>query len=183
MPHDPQGSGAAAEATIATIPSSPRPELDSAMMALEGALRANRRLPQRLIELVRLRIAFHNQCRPCMSIRYGEAVDDGLDETLVCSLERPEEPSDMTPAERAAVLYADRFASNHLSIDAKILGELARHFDPGEIQELAFHAAFFTGFGRMGAVFDKGEELPVGARPADGAKLTPWGIAPAIIRR
>ena len=183
MPHDPQGAGPETEPAIATSPASARPELDSAMMALEGALRANRHLPQRLIELVRLRIAFHNQCRPCMSIRYGEAVDDGLDETLVCSLERPEEPSDMTPAERAAVLYADRFASNHLSIDTKMLGELARYFDPGEIQELAFHAAFFTGFGRMGAVFDRGEDLPVGARPENGEKLTPWGIAPAIVRR
>lgn len=170
-------------AAIATSPASARPELDQAMMTMEAALRANRRLPQRLIELVRLRIAFHNQCRPCMSIRYGEAVDDGLDEGLVCSLERPDEPSDLTEAERAAVLYADRFASNHLAIDAKMLANLRQHFDAGEIQELAIHAAFFTGFGRMGAVFDKGEELPVGDRKADGSKLTPWGISPAIVRR
>lgn len=169
--------------TISTQPASPRPDLDAAMMAMEAAIRANRRLSQRLIELVRLRIAFHNQCRPCMSIRYSEAVDDGLDEGLVCSLERPHEPSDMTEAEQAAVRFADRFASNHLAIDPAMLENLARYFDPGEIQELAIHAAFFTGFGRMGAVFDKGDELPVGVRPADGRKLTPWGIAPAIIRR
>lgn len=168
---------------ITTGPASARPELDAAMMDMEAAIRANRHLPQRLIELVRLRIAFHNQCRPCMSIRYGEAMDDGLDEGLVCSLERPDEPSDMSPAEQAAVRFADRFASNHLAIDRAMLENLAEHFDPGEIQELAIHAAFFTGFGRMGAVFDKGDDLPVGARPADGAKLTPWGITPAIIRR
>ena len=48
---------------------SPRPELDAAMMALDATLRAHRTLPPRLVELVRLRVAFHNQCRPCMSIR------------------------------------------------------------------------------------------------------------------
>jgi alkylhydroperoxidase family enzyme len=157
-------------------------DLAQAMWAFSGALKAHRRLPQRLIELVRLRIAFHNQCRPCMSIRYGEAVDDGLTEALVCSLERPAEAADMTPAERVAVAFADRFASNHLAIDAPMLAQLAEHFDGDEIRELGMHAAFFTGFGRMGAVFDSGEALPVGERRADGERLTPWGIEPVIVR-
>ena len=156
--------------------------LDLALWAFDGALKANRHLPARLIELVRLRIAFHNQCRPCMSIRYGDAVDDGLTEALVCSLEKPAEASDMTPAEQIAVQFADRFASNHLSIDAELLGRLAALFTPDEIRELGMHAAFFTGFGRMGAVFDTGEALPVGERRADGGKLTPWGIEPSVLR-
>jgi AhpD family alkylhydroperoxidase len=161
---------------------SPRPELFEAMTEFEGKLKANRRLPERLVELVRLRIAFHNQCRPCMSIRYGEAVDDGLTEDLVCSLERPTEAEGLTPAETAAVAFADRFASNHLSIDAALLARLSQHFDEGEITELGMHAAFFTGFGRMGAVFDTGEVLPVGERRPDGAYLTPWGIEPIVVR-
>lgn len=160
----------------------PRPELFEAMSEFEGKLKANRRLPERLLELVRLRIAFHNQCRPCMSIRYGDAVDDGLTEAMVCSLERPAEASDLTDAEQVAVAFADRFASNHLSIDEELMTRLSRHFDAGEITELGIHAAFFTGFGRMGAVFDTGETLPVGDRHADGTYLTPWGIEPMIVR-
>jgi alkylhydroperoxidase family enzyme len=163
-------------------PATPRPELFEAMSAFEGELKANRRLPERLIELVRLRIAFHNQCRPCMSIRYGEAVDDGLTEDMVCSLERPAEASDLTDEEQVAVAFADRFASNHLSIDGDLMKRLSEHFDPGEITELGMHAAFFTGFGRMGAVFDTGESLPVGDRHADGSYLTPWGIEPLVVR-
>lgn len=155
--------------------------LQDAMQRFNATLKAERRLPQRLIELVRLRIAFHNQCRPCMSIRYGEAVDDGLTESLVCSLEKPREAEGMTPAEREAVLFADRFASDHLAIDAAQLARLAGQFTPDEIRELGMHCAFFTGFGRMGAVFDGGEQLPVGDRRADGDKLTPWGIEPAIV--
>jgi alkylhydroperoxidase family enzyme len=141
--------------------SNPRPELFAAMAELEQKLKANRTLPERLIELVRLRIAFHNQCRPCMSIRYGEAVDDGLTEDLVCSLEKPYEAEGMTAAERVAVAFADRFASNHLSIDGELLARLAEHFDQGQIAELGMHAAFFTGFGRMGAVFDTGDPVVV----------------------
>jgi alkylhydroperoxidase family enzyme len=160
----------------------PRPELFEAMTTFEGTLKANRRLPERLIELVRLRIAFHNQCRPCMSIRYGDAVDDGLTEELVCSLERPADGAGLSAAERLAVEFADRFASQHLSIDAALLQQLAGPFDAGEITELGMHCAFFTGFGRMGAVFDTGAELPVGPRPADGSRLTPWGIEPLVVR-
>jgi alkylhydroperoxidase family enzyme len=154
-----------------------------AMIAFEGQLKANRQLPERLIELVRLRIAFWNQCRPCMSIRYGDAVDDGLTEDLVCSLEKPSVSDGLTAAEQVAVLFADRFASDHLSIDDELKMRLAEHFDAGEIAELGMHAAFFTGFGRMGAVFDSGEELPVGPRRADGQRLTPWGVNEPIVVR
>ena len=72
-----------------------------------AALRASRTLPERLFELVRLRIAFHNQCRSCMAIRYRDAVSDGVDETLVCSLEKPMAAPDLSAAEKVALKYAD----------------------------------------------------------------------------
>lgn len=97
---------------------SPRPELDAARMALGIALRGHRTLPPRLVQLVRLRVAFHNQCRPRMSIRYGDAVDDGLDEALVRGLERPEASAHMTAAEKAVMRYADRLATDLLESDA-----------------------------------------------------------------
>jgi alkylhydroperoxidase family enzyme len=152
-----------------------------AMDEFIATLKAERYLPERLIELMRLRIAFRNQCRPCMSIRYSEAVEDGLTETMVCSLERPYEAPDLSPAEREAVQFADLFASNHLAIDEAQLARLKVHFSADEVREIGMHCAFFTGFGRMGAVFDGGETLPVGDRRADGEKLTPWGIEPAIV--
>src|SRR3954454_12275243 len=55
------------------------------------ALRDQGTLPRRLVELVRLRVSFHNQCRSCMSIRYSDGLADGITDGLVCSLERPEE--------------------------------------------------------------------------------------------
>lgn len=158
-----------------------RPDLFAAMSQMRDALKANQQLPERLVELMRLRIAFRNQCRPCMSMRYEDAVQDGLTEDLVCALEHPDEPSDLTPAERAAVQFGDKFASNHLSIGPADFGALAAHFDQGELAELGVWAAFFTGFGRMGAVFDSGEAFPVGDRDPSGRKLTPWGVAAPLI--
>jgi len=166
--------------TSTTIPEL-RPELMAGMAAFSRVLKDNRQLPDRMVELLRLRIAFRNQCRPCMSMRYGSAVEDGLTEDLVCSLEQPEEADDLTPAERAAVAFGDRFASNHLTITADDRRALSAHFTPGQIAELAMLAAMFTGFGRMGAVFDTGDSYPVGERHADGTPLTPWGIDAPIM--
>ena len=62
------------------------PVAAEALGGLTAALRSNGTLSPRLLELVRLRIAFFNQCRSCMAVRYQSAIDDGLDEDAVCSL-------------------------------------------------------------------------------------------------
>ncbi|MDX2276794.1 MAG: carboxymuconolactone decarboxylase family protein [Hyphomonadaceae bacterium] len=159
-----------------------RPDLMAAMMQMREAMKANQQLPDRLVELMRLRIAFRNQCRPCMSMRYEDAIQDGLTEDLVCAIEHPDEPSDLTASERVAVRFGDKFATNHLSIGPADHAALAEHFSPAEIAELGVWAAFFTGFGRMGAVFDNGEAAyPVGPRDPEGRPLTPWGVAAPIV--
>jgi hypothetical protein len=48
-----------------------RPELAEAYVAFMAALRRPGLLSRRLVELVRLRVAFHNQCRSCMAVRCG----------------------------------------------------------------------------------------------------------------
>src|SRR4051812_34239999 len=83
-----------------------RPELAAALGSYMQALATERILPDRLIELVRIRIAFHNQCRSCMAVRYPTA-GEAVSEELVCSLEQPETAPHLTEAERAALAYAD----------------------------------------------------------------------------
>ena len=158
-------------------------DMSARVQAFGAELRRGMKLRERLVELVRLRIAFHNQCRPCMSMRYGTAVDDGVTEGLVCSLEKPAEAPDLTEAEKAALAFADRFATDHLSVDAAMLAVLRRHFDDQELAELGALAAFFTGFGRMGAVFDTGQPMPVGFRKEDGSRLAPWQVEQPVILR
>ena len=79
------------------------PEISKGLVAFGGAIKSHRSLPDRLVELVRLRVAFHNQCRSCMAIRYQDGVDAGIDEDLVCSLEKPQEAEDLSDAEKAAI--------------------------------------------------------------------------------
>src|SRR6185436_18798849 len=109
-----------------------RPPLAQKFLEFGKTLREERLLPDRLIELVRLRVAFWNQCRSCMAVLYEEGARDGLTEALVCSLEKPQEADDLSDAERAAIAFADRFATDHLSIDDETIDGLREHFSEPE---------------------------------------------------
>ena len=66
-----------------------------------------------------------------------EAIDDGLTEDLVCSLEQAAEADDLSPAERAALRFADLFATNHLAIDDAVYDDLREHFTEGDRRDRA----------------------------------------------
>ena len=158
------------------------PDIAKAIVGLGLALRKSRSLPERLIELVRLRIALHNQCRCCMAIRYRAAVADGVDEGLVCSIENPARAEDLSAAEKAALAYADKFANDHLSIDDSTYEGLREHFTEAQLVELGSWVAFCVGFGRLGATWDMVEELPAEFRQRDAGPLTPSAAPPMIVR-
>lgn len=149
------------------------PEMAKGVTALGGALKINRTLPERLVELVRLRVAFHNQCRSCMAIRYTDAVNDGVTEDLVCSLEKPMEADNLTEAEKVAIRYGELMASNHLAIDDAMYDQLRAHFSEAQIVELGMTVAFFVGFGRLAATWSMTEELPERFQDTS-APITPW---------
>lgn len=152
-----------------------KPETALGFVGFFGALRGERTLPERLTELVRLRIAFHNQCRSCMAVRYSDAAADGVDEALVCSLERPAEAENLTEREKLAIDYGERLATNHLSLDDEYHARLKKHFTEAEIVELGIFAALCVGFGRLGASWDMVEELPEAFRTREGGPIAPWG--------
>jgi len=157
------------------------PELAKALATYGGALWRNHTLPRRLIELVRLRVAFHNQCRSCMAIRYQSAVDDGLTEGMVCSLQKPDEAADLTAEEKAAIRYADLSATDHFSIGDATFAELRRFFDEAQIVELGMFIAFFIGYGRLGAAWDMVEELPQAFQDRS-APVAPWDQQSVTVR-
>ena len=116
------------------------PELAMGLLGFGGAMATKRTLPERLIELLRLRVAFHNQCRSCMAIRYRAANTD-VSEDDVCSLEQPHEAESLNDRERLAVELGDRFACDHLSIDGAFFDQLKALFSEAEIMELLMHCA------------------------------------------
>jgi AhpD family alkylhydroperoxidase len=156
------------------------PEQALGLMGFGGALKLNRTLPERLVELVRLRIAFFNQCRSCMAIRYSDAVADGVDEGLVCSLERPQEAENLSPAEKAAIRYGELMATDHLAIGDDTYAELREHFSEAQIVELGMTCAFFIGFGRLAATWHMVEELPDAFQKAES--IAPWGAEKIEVR-
>jgi AhpD family alkylhydroperoxidase len=150
------------------------PAVATAVGAVTTALRESGALSPRLMELVRLRIAFHNQCRSCMSIRYQSAVDDGLTEDAVCSLERPADAADLTDSDRSALRFADLFATNHLAIDDAVYDDLRAHFSEDQLVALGLHCAFCVGLGRLAATWHVIDDVPIGLRAEGDSPLTPW---------
>jgi AhpD family alkylhydroperoxidase len=152
-----------------------RPEVARAWRTFSRTLAETGTLSPRLVELVRLRIAFYNQCRSCMAVRYGEAIEDGLTEEAVYSLERPSESEQLSDREKAAIRYADLFATDHLAINDAVLDDLRAHFDEGQIVELGIQCARMVGFGRLAATFGVHDDLPERFREPSADPYTPWG--------
>ncbi|OBJ90464.1 carboxymuconolactone decarboxylase family protein [Mycobacterium asiaticum] len=154
------------------------PGVAEALGNLTAALRGCGTLPPRLLELVRLRIAFFNQCRSCIAVRYESAIADGLDEAAVCSLERPAEAENLSAAERSALRFAELFATDHLAIDDAVYDELREHFTEDQLVELGLHCAIALGIGRLSATWDVSDDLPE-ASNSDGA-VAPWNSASVV---
>ena len=148
-----------------------RPDLALAMVRFQRALDDDATLPPRLRELVRLRVAFHNRCRSCMAVRSQAAIADGMDDGAVCSLERPDEATDLSDAEKAALHYADLMATDHLAVDDAVFDRLRRHFDDGQVVELGAHIGLCVGFGRLAATWYLVDDL---AEEFLGDDAAPW---------
>lgn len=159
------------------------PELAIGLLGFGGTITTKRTLPERLIELLRLRVAFHNQCRSCMAIRYRAANAD-VSEADVCSLEQPQEAASLDDREQLAVELGNRFACDHLSIDGAFFEHLKTLFTEAEIMELLMHCALYVGVGRLAAVLDMTEDLPDGFNLpfGHGHNVTPTSGEPVVVR-
>jgi AhpD family alkylhydroperoxidase len=106
------------------------------------ASRMENHLGARVTELVRLAIANTTRCRVCLAGRHPAAVAEGMDEALVESIPRLLDDPDLadapfTPAERAAVRFALKFGTDHLTVDDADAAALRAHFDDRQVVELA----------------------------------------------
>jgi len=118
-------------------------------------------LPERLRELVRLRIANITTCQACMVARKSDAVTA---EDLAClSADHPR----FTAPERAALTYAELFAGDYFAIDDAVFAALAAHFSTEQIVELNLYCALMLAGGRMTYV-QRGYEDADGASIATG---------------
>jgi alkylhydroperoxidase family enzyme len=131
--------------------------------ALNSHVRFDNHLGNKLTELVRLAIANTTRCPVCMAGRLPAAIDEGMTEDMVCQIGDVEQ-GDFTDAERAAIRFANKFGTDHLSIDDRDKLALRQHFSDEQIVELGVLCALCLGYGRFSAVCGVSDD--VGAVPA-----------------
>lgn len=153
------------------------PKAAKYLVAVKAATKHSGTLSQRLIELVRIRMAYHTQCRTCMTIRFEEGVEEGLDQAAICALERPQEAENLTPQERMAIEYCDKFALDWLTIDDQYFNKMREHFTEAEIVQLGLVCALHLGTGRLMASYAVTEELPETMQgPSGDHRYKPWEV-------
>ena len=144
------------------------PDLGAAVGGLSAAVydHDSRILPARVREVVRMTIAHVNGCNVCMGWRIPELAAQGVDEELYAHIEDPEH-GDYSDQERLAIDFAQRFATDHRTIDDAYFDRLREQFTDPEIFELTVLTASWMANGRTMAVLDIAEACawaPSGAR-------------------
>jgi alkylhydroperoxidase family enzyme len=120
-----------------------RPEIALAWLSTIEAMHVRGVLDPRLRELVRLKIASITTCKACQVARKSDAVSE---EDIAClGWDDPR----FTPAEQAALHYAELFAGDYFAIDESVYAALERHFSTEQIVELNLFAALMLAGGRM----------------------------------
>lgn len=120
-----------------------RPELAEAWLATLEAIHSRGLLPGRLRELVRLKIASITTCKACQLARKDDAVSE---EDIACLASGD---ARFSPAEQAALRYAELFAADYMAIDDAVFDTLKRHFSILDIVELNMFCALMLAGGRM----------------------------------
>jgi AhpD family alkylhydroperoxidase len=142
-----------------------RPETALAWLGTIESMHAGGILDPRLRELVRLKIAAITTCKACQVARKTDSVSE---EDIAClSWDDPR----FTPAEQAALHYAELFAADYFAIDEAIYATLERHFTTPEIVELNLFAALMLAGGRMTYV-QRGYDEELDTRKPQSTRLT-----------
>jgi AhpD family alkylhydroperoxidase len=113
------------------------------------------RLPRRVLELVRLRLANLHGCAFCNRADRAQAMAAGFTVAELDAL--PDyETGPFSAAERAALALADAMALTNPQgrLDAPLYARLRAHFDDGELYELGMLMAVLCGMAKFLFVFD-----------------------------
>jgi alkylhydroperoxidase family enzyme len=159
----PAGEGPEVTRTLSLVP-----HFVPAVNALEKAVWASP-LPRRLHELVRMRIAEINGCVLCMTWR-----NDWADEESLAAVSHHATSDSFSDAERVAIEYAERFATDSQAIDDDLLARLRTHFSPAEIVDLTLVLGKYLALGRFMQVLDLDQACTI-AYDAQGRLITTEG--------
>jgi AhpD family alkylhydroperoxidase len=137
------------------------PNVSAGAAGYSEAIYTKSSLPLRLRELLRMRIAEINQCHICMNARVPSLEAAGITEELLANVGNYATYPDFTDAERDALDYTTRFATDHLSIDQDLMDRLCAHFGDETVFEITLCIAGWLALGRVNAVMDVTTSCPL----------------------
>jgi alkylhydroperoxidase family enzyme len=144
-----------------------RPDLYEPFRAFYATFWTHDLLDPIVLELCRLRVAQLLRCRSEQQLRYEPALRAGLTEEQVAQLPRwPTEPM-FSPAQRAALAFAEQFVIDVEGIDAQRRDTVVDHFSVAGLVALCEALALFDGFCRFRIL------LGVDDLPASGVTVVP----------
>ena len=125
-----------------------QPELSRAVNRLTDAAYNKSILPARVREAARMRIAELNDCVVCRTFRAESVKAQGLTEDFYAHVST-HAVGNYSQRERLAIVFAERFATDHLGIDDAFMATMREHFTDPEILDLTICVAHFLGLGRL----------------------------------
>ena len=125
-----------------------RPELAGMVERMIRGAYQESILPAEERELARMRIAQINDCTACSDFRAPSVLEAGIEPELYENVTAYATYPGYTPRQRLAIEYAERFATEHASIDDAFFGRLRAVFSDEEILDLTLCVAVFLGLGR-----------------------------------
>jgi alkylhydroperoxidase family enzyme len=129
-----------------------RPKMAAGMGALSEAVYGNTELPVREREAARYTIAMINDCAVCRDTRAKDGPDVGADEPFYAEATNWRASTELSPRERLAAEFAERFALDHLAMDDEFWGRMHAAFSEDELADLVICCGMFLGMGRALAV-------------------------------
>jgi alkylhydroperoxidase family enzyme len=136
-----------------------RPEMAPGLVALSDAVYGQSKLPLRVQEIARMRIALANQCEVCRNARYAEGLEQGMDEAFYADVGQWRSAGHYSEREKLAAEYAEGFALDHVALrdNEDFWSRMRKHFRDEEIVDLALCCTLWLGAGRTMRVLDVGQ--------------------------
>lgn len=116
--------------------------------------RKNSPLPPSLRALLTVRVSQINDCNFCVDFNSRRVLDSGGDRAKIDALEAFEEADCFTPAEKAALAYAEAVTHSDRTTDDALFDRLSHHFDDDTIVELTAQIAFQNLSSKFNAALD-----------------------------
>ena len=138
-----------------------RPELGGMVERMIRGAYQQSILPAAERELARMRIAQINDCVACSDFRAPSVLDAGIAPELYENVAAYASYRGYTPRQRMAIEYAERFATDHGSLDDAFFTGLRELFTDAEVLDLTLCVAVFLGLGRSLTVLGVDQSCPI----------------------